>query len=240
MKKIYRFFLIALAGIISLDSFSKDIQFLKPADKKKLFSYDDLMNRRSRNEFNLGAGLFYHIYGGGSGFKSLGLSLVGEYGTEQLAYRGSFNYGFPKTYSYEVTGSALSSATVPQYVTTTGKDKIGIMSFAFDGKKIFGGNDYSDGGFYGFIGVGLSIATVSSKLDNASGAYQYNYTEGKESFSQFLLRGGVGYDVRLDFGAIFAEAILNLPANQVNGVGVSIEIPASFGIQAGLRIPLGG
>jgi hypothetical protein len=244
MKKFYKVFLIAVAVFIGLDSFSKDIQFLKPAGKKKLFSYEDFAKRRSRNEFNMGAQLFYNIYMGGSGLKMFGLGLVGEYGTENLAYRGAINYSFPKVEKFDVTANAYSSITVPSSITVTGKWKIGIISISADAKKIFGGNDYEDGGFYGALGAGLSIASIKTTLDSYDSAnYDAYTTEGKETFSQLLIRGAIGYDARLDFGALYGEALLTLPANSYNsrdGYAGDVSIPGSIGIQAGIRIPLGG
>lgn len=200
----------------------------------------EMKKRRGGSDFSLGAQLNFNMYSGA--FKMLGLGITGEYGTDVLAYRGSVNYFFPKKYETSYYGNAYSSATTPQYITVNGNYSIGIIHLAADGKKIFGKRrDYSDGGVYGFAGAGLTLASVKSTIDPYdSGLYDIGSSGGNETISQFNIRAGLGFDGRLDFGALFAEVLLILPANSVNGVAVDINIPTAIGATAGIRIPIGG
>jgi hypothetical protein len=111
-----------------------------------------------------------------------------------------------------------------------------------DYKRFFGDGDYEAGGFYGFFGVGLSIATLSytaESFDESKYSLGFNIDE-KENYFQFVIRGGIGYDVELDFGNLYGEAFINVPANNVSGVYVPVVIPMAIGVQAGIRIPIGG
>ena len=244
--------LILIAVLFSVNGFSNGSLFLNSdkiqqdlsgVKKSALFQPQQRKSRGGGGELDLGASLFYNIYFGGTGLKMMGLAVVGEYGTENLVYRGLFYYSFPKSQSFTTTANAYSSITNPSSIQVTGKIKISLMTIAIDAKKIFGGKDYDEGGFYGCLGAGLSIASEKTTMDSFDKTnYNAHASEDKQSFSQFLIRGALGYDARLDFGVIFGEALLSVPANSYNsrdGYAGEVSIPASFGIHAGIRIPLG-
>lgn len=239
MRKFKKSILMALAVFLTMNAWA--------GGSSSKLNYENYESRRlnsmnaleEKEQFSIGGGLFYHLYGGGTGLKFFGLNLIGEYSAENYSFRGSFNYNFPKTSSGEVEGYALSSVTVPSYHTATSNTKVTILTLAADAKYLFGSDaDYTTGGLYGFGGLGLSFAGLTTTLENTNSDYDYGVSDEKEVFTQFLFRLGLGYDYRMDFGSIFGEGILSIPMNKVNGEFVEITIPTSYGFQFGVRFPL--
>lgn len=198
----------------------------------------------AKSQFYMGGNLSFSNYLGGTGLKSLGIGLTGEWSPDQdrTLTRISFTYGFPSSEEATYTAEAIDPfITNPDYIDVTGKTKIGFMHLNVDYKRFFGDGDYEDGGFYGFLGAGLSIAKVTYVIDSFDESkYEIKYSYDPESFFQFTLKGGIGYDISLDFGNLYGEAFLNVPANNVNGAYIAIQIPMAVGLQAGIRIPIGG
>lgn len=195
-------------------------------------------------QFYLGGNLSFAKYLGGSDLKSIGLGLSGEFSPDQemSLTRIGINYGLKTSYDETYSAEAIDFSTSPQYIDVTGKSKIGFFNIMVDYKRFFGDGDYEAGGFYGFFGVGLSIATISytaDAFDESKYRLLFNIDE-KEKYMQFTIRGGLGYDIELGFGNFYGEAFVNVPANNVAGQYVAISIPMSFGIQAGIRVPIGG
>lgn len=149
-----------------------------------------------KTQFYIGGNLNYNLYLGGTGMKSLGLGLTGEWSPDQdvSLTRIGFSYGLPATDEQIFTVEAIDPfVTSPQYMDVTGKSKVGFMHFTFDYKRFFGDADYEDGGVYGFGGVGLSIAKVSYTVDSYDESkYRLTYSYDPESYFQACLRLGLG------------------------------------------------
>lgn len=197
----------------------------------------------SKAQLALGADLSYNQYFGAGVGGIMGIGAIGDYGIKEGKYsiRGSFNYLFPKSYSGSVDANALSSATSPQYISVSYTDKLHIMSFNADFKKYFGEGEFKEGGFYGGLGAGLTFASTAITY----GSYDHNeYTVNDDgstqSYTQWMIRGVIGYEKTFDFGGIFGEAVLNVPATHVNGNAVEINIPASVTVQVGYKYLFGG
>lgn len=200
--------------------------------------------RRRGNDasFSMGAQLNYNMYFGGTGMKIFGLGIFGDYGkTEDVGIRGALNYYLPYVKSGGTwLADALADSTKPGAIEVGLKYKYNFYNVSLDGKKYFGDGSYEDGGLYGFLGLGLTIAQFRYEID-AYDKTKYEATpfdeNSKESFIQYIIRGGLGYERSLDFASIFAEGVLNIPANNVNGQYVEIQIPLSAGLHAGIRFP---
>ena len=250
--------MIALMSAVTLFAFSQ-VSYASPgsikgADSTSSSSPDGLTSMQSYhrggggggNAFSLGAQLQYSSYFGGTGIHLIGLGALGELGTDNLAYRFTFQYNFPYTQSFtsdqEATANDPANPVPFIPVTETDKYSLGIINLTLDAKKLFG--DYSDGGFYLFAGVGLSLASEGVSV-SYSQYDQANYivpstTATSQSFSQFYIRLGAGYDLKVGNGKLFGEAGIDLAANQQNGQTVDIQIPSFFHIAAGYRFSLGG
>ena len=181
----------------------------------------------------------------------MGIGLVGELGTDKFAYRFTFVYDFGTSTSYQyqdyATDENFASPNYGQSVPVTETDKYttSIMNFVFDAKKVFGG-DYSAGGFYVFFGVELELISESASVSYSSydaSTYTLSSSGGNSasySASQFYLRLGLGYDLKLGNGKLFGELGIDLAANSENGQQVDVVIPSFFHIAAGYRISFGG
>jgi hypothetical protein len=149
------------------------------------------------------------------------------------------NYSLPKTEDFTTYAYAFSSATDPQSVEVKAESKFSMINVWADYQYFFGRGDWEDGGFYGYLGIGLAVGI--SKIEPQG----YNTTlydaniESQETFTQWILRGGFGYDVQMDFGNLFFEAGLNLPANKVGESYVAIQMPLAIVGNVGLRYWLG-
>ncbi|HWY99223.1 MAG TPA: hypothetical protein VNY36_09065, partial [Bacteroidia bacterium] len=110
--------------------------------------------------FSAGGQLSYSAYLGDAPFHMIGLGINGEYFAGKYAFRFLFNYNFSYTTPTAISVISQSNYTPPYYMgstldsTVTATDVVGLMTLGFDVKKVFGSRDYSDGGFYGFAGLG--------------------------------------------------------------------------------------
>jgi hypothetical protein len=113
------------------------------------------------------------------------------------------------------------------------------MQLSLDYKYYLGRNSgYEDGGFYLFAGAGLQMAKATTTLgDYDKTLYYTTLDDGAERVFQPILRGGSGFEFNVGPGFLYGEAFLNIPANNVNGVSVDINLPASAGLQLGYRFP---
>jgi hypothetical protein len=135
-------------------------------------------------------------------------------------------------------GSALSSTTVPGSIEVAGDYSVNMFRILFDAKKYFFEGEYDDGGLYGLVGIGLSLASTKENVGSYD-ATQYAVSAGtSESYSQFYIRIHAGYDIKLDAFSIFIEPGLDLSANSQNGEEVAITIPSLYNINGGIRFPL--
>ena len=113
MKKAKKLLLVGVAIILTLDASAGEKLAKLNLENFKFGSLKSISLEDSKEEFSIGGGLFYHLYGGGTDLKFFGLNLIGEFGTEKYGFRASFNYSLPQTSSYETTGNAFSSITDP-------------------------------------------------------------------------------------------------------------------------------
>ena len=186
--------------------------------------------------FSIGGDLQFNKYFSG-GPSIMGISALGELSIGKFAYRLGFAYAFPSKESFATYADAYSSLTNPQQVSVTETDKLSIINIYLDAKKVFA-SDYTDGGFYLYFGVNLSLISVSSSFSSYDQSNYYTTGGASGSLSQWYIRGGAGYDLKLGPGMAFAELGLDIAANSVNGVGVDVNVPSFFQIAAGYRVLL--
>ncbi len=224
-KQIYSSIAISFLLILFLNSYETMAQLsISP-----YASY----TRLSANFFGVGGkGEFILSLGkkGHGGGKGRGGAKTVSYGNVMIAFGSQSG----SDYAY-----AFSSTTTPQEVDITSKSKMTIFHIIFGEKRYFGG-DYKDGGFYGFLEVGLMIIPVKTTYGSFDQSKYYTTGGGSDSFSNFIIGGGLGYEAKINkTQKFFGEAKINLPANQVNGQAVDVEIGVSIGLNVGMRFQLG-
>jgi hypothetical protein len=83
------------------------------------------------------------------------------------------------------------------------------------------------------------MASVSTTYEDYDANLYNVYKSSSETVMQWTINFGIGAEKNLDFGYIFGDFMLNLPANNVNGIDVAIDIPTSISLNVGVRIPFG-
>lgn len=191
------------------------------------------------SQIYLGGQLNYNRYLGGTGIGFLGFGINGEKPIEDNAVRISLNIGLPHK---QETSFPLNYSIGGSYAKdVNGEIKYGFININADFKFFLGDGDSETGGIYAFGGAGLSVATINYTIDPYDESmYTTMFTYDRELYFQPLIRAGAGYELELDFGNLFFEAYGNIPANSVNGAAVDINLPFSFGANAGIKIPIGG
>ena len=153
-----------------------------------------------------------------------------------------FNFFIPKSITTDETAYALGNMIQPQSIDVTKTTKISLIAINLDEKMYFGGGNMEDGGFYGGLGAGAWLATETdsySSYDNSSYSITgYDNITTPQHFFQFMIRGTIGFEKSFDKLGVFGEAVLNVPATNVNGVSSEISLPVSVGVQAGIRYNL--
>ncbi len=173
---------------------------------------------KAHSQISIGAQTSYLSFAGDDKISNFGLGIKGEYSyTEKAIITGGFNYFFPST--------------------TTDNDKVSVMQLFFEGKYYFVGDNEDTFGVYGILGAGILFAKVKYD-DTTEEDYYYSGDNSEEVLSNFTINGGIGAEKEFNFGYIFLDLKANIPANEVNDQQVSIELPFSFSVSTGIRIPL--
>ncbi|MGB0176330.1 MAG: hypothetical protein ACPF9D_04135 [Owenweeksia sp.] len=199
-----------------------------------------LLSSQAYSQISIGGQVSYLNLFGGSGLKNFGLGVKGDYAlNDETVLSGGVNYYLPSTYSDFTYGTANSSQTSPTQIEIDVEYKVSFIHLYFGGRRYFVGDYEDDFGFYGLAEVGLLMAPVTTTLgEYDESRYNTSIEDGaKETLINFTLNLGVGVEKELDFGYIFGDLKLNLPANQANGQYVPVEIPTSLSVNAGVRVP---
>jgi hypothetical protein len=189
-----------------------------------------------------GAKLGYDVFLAGYGIKTISVGGFGTFELEnEILLRGGLQLGLPYKYTSDYTATAYDSDLEPESMSVSGEYKFKTLHVTADGIKYFGKGDADNGGFYGVLGVGLTIASEQVVYDygsidtNAYSVTQRTDEGKKERAAQPMIRGFVGYDVEIDDLHPFVELGLSLAANKVNEQSVGITLPPYFQIAAGVR-----
>jgi hypothetical protein len=192
-------------------------------------------------QLSLSPQMSYIKLGGDSDVNSLGLGLKIEFGKDgnSVLYGGG-NYYLSGKILDITEGLALSSSTSPSYIDIDVVYDINIVHLFLGGKRYLLGNYEEDNfGLYFMVEGGYMLMPITTKLSSYDKTlYASSIEDGaKETLSGLTLAGGIGVEKYLGMGFAFAEAKYNFPANQVNGLTVSVDIPSSLNFNVGLRIP---
>jgi hypothetical protein len=168
--------------------------------------------------------------------KSPYVGLGGEYcTTAKLRIGGNINYILPTSQSYDYSLSPVSFITPAKTIKVT--DKLTFVNADVHTQYFFGSDRESAyKGF--FLGVGASYLYVTEKESFESyDATLYNgpSTSGSNSAGQIYMEGNIGYEFQVGKGMLAPQFTYSLPANNVNGQQVAINLPSYFKIGVSYR-----
>ncbi len=202
------------------------------------------LSAASEAQIRVGGGLSFIKFFGGSTYKNLGFGINGEYDlNDKTGLYVGFNYYLPNSTSGTTVVTALSSATVPSFVSVNEKTSQSLMQINLGGKKYLGTNMYKGFGFYAFAQLTILLNSVTTTVDDNYDKLAYapsGTTSGSESLSSLNIGIGVGASGNVGKKImVFGNLGLNIPANKVNGQNVEVTMPASLIIDAGVKYSLG-
>ncbi len=186
----------------------------------------------SNAQLSLGAqaGLTGNSYFG----KSLTFGLRGEYSIkDQVSVGGSVNYALPKSFASTMTlGFGGSNQT-----TVESEETVSLININAEAKRYTFGTEFEDDvAPYFLVGAGLNLYSFKEKVTGNYDQTMYSPEESKESFAGFTINVGMGVDIMLGDNFLMIEAKGMIPANQVNGEAIEVQIPFSYGLFVGYRI----
>ena len=213
--------------------FGKSYYAEEEAKKKK---------RRKKRKGKSGGGFGMGPEFAGIKFLGAGLSFAPGIGVRAFFSKdgeNSFNAGvamfFPKSYTYTITGNALSSLTVPQSKEFTEKISSKATQIIGGYTRYFTGGFGEDFSFYGGANAGIMFYSYKGKISESTAGYDVGSGDSKGTVTGFQIRGALGIEKDLGFAHLYTELEGDLPANNVGGVIVDINIPFFIGLRAGLR-----
>ncbi|MGZ4056828.1 MAG: hypothetical protein ACXVPU_04520 [Bacteroidia bacterium] len=176
----------------------------------------------------------------GSGMPSLkgfGINALFSPKGNKNAFFADFNYYLHGTQNSSDYATAYSSTTDPQQVDITVATKISGVGFRV-GFRRYMIKDISEDGFklYFHACAGILAFKGSSTSSGYDPALYSTAFEPTSTALGFTIGGGFGAEYSIQSKVnIFLEGDLNIPANNVNGQDVEVEIPISLQAVVGVR-----
>lgn len=195
------------------------------------------LSQTSDAQISVGAQVNYLNFFGDLEYSPIGFGARFDYAKDdRTVITGAVNFYLPKKETYTTIATANDNFTNPQTVSIDAEQKVKTTHITVGAKRYFAGDVEDDGGFYGLVEAGIMLVPVTVTYEDAPSGYS-GPEDAEEKFGNFTLNFGIGGEIDLDFGYLFGEAKLTLPANQQGDTIVEITIPASVNIAAGVRIP---
>jgi len=158
--------------------------------------------------------------------------------TDRMVFTGGINYYLPITLEESIYVDAFSSLTSPSSLEVASEEKASFIQFQAGIRYYFTGDYESSFGFYGLGGASVLVIPWSSRVTGEYNELLYGGpADESELMTGLTINLGLGIEKEFDFGYIFAEAVLNLKANRVNGQVIEQPIPNSGALNLGLRYP---
>ena len=177
------------------------------------------------------------LFGGNPTLIGFGVNGLLSLDGEKNAFFGDFSYYLPGTQTSTDYAYAHSSLTYPSQMTIDVKTKISGMGLRVGFRRYFI-NEVSDEGFkiYMQAAAGVLLFKGSSVASGYDSELYYTTIEPESTATGFTIGGGFGGEYSLASKLnIFAEANMNVPANQANGEAIEVEIPFSAQMLIGAR-----
>jgi hypothetical protein len=213
--------------------------------KKILFSVFVLcFSLQMKSQFAVGGQLGYYIHPA-IDISYLNFGVHAEIPIKDGDYyiRPSFNIGGDKK-DINLYAYSLSNGVSPASIDVPSTVALRMMALSLDGKRYFGGHDFSEGGGYVYGGLGLTFLSASYKPGSfdAQNYYVAETQTAKVSVVQSFIRLGIGYDYAVaDNALIFGEAGLAVPPGTYNSRDGNPDAALSgyVGLTLGFKYVLG-
>lgn len=172
--------------------------------------------------------------------KQLNIGLRGDYSyAPKFSVSGIINYSLPA----KDEGSVTVSSSYPQFGELEVPTEITYSYYGIHAemKRYTFHKEYGDKfAPYFLMGAGINLYTFKEELnadyDKEIFDREPEGLEEPETFSGFSINVGFGGDLKVNDNFLFFELKALLPANQVNGQAIEVQIPVSAGIYAGYRV----
>jgi lipoprotein-anchoring transpeptidase ErfK/SrfK len=155
--------------------------------------------------------------------------------SEKVVGALSFTYSAPLKSASSYYYGGTNSYTIPtEAVTKISTISLGAQYFILANTEALS--------VYVPIGASLIIGSNSETATGKSTPAGYTLPDGyseKEKFSSFMMYGGIGAMYPVGPIKLFADAAIAIPANQVNGAAVDVNIDSHLLFNVGVRIPFG-
>ena len=194
------------------------------------------------SQFSIGGQASYLTLTGSADISNIGFGLrVEKVFDEKTVMQGGANYFLPSTFSDNAVATASNSDTEPSQIDLDLQYELSFIYIYFGGKRyLVGGSDESFS-FYIEAEAGILMAPSTTILgDYDENLYQTFIQDGDtETLANWTIGGGLGIEKAVGFGYLYTSAKIIVPATETNGVSVTYDIPTSYMITAGIRVPFG-
>lgn len=238
MKKKIIILSFLIAGIIgSITAINELPLNTTPFKIKKQFVTKS--TRSSDAVFGIGAQFSaLKLFGTGSpSLKGFGINALLSPNGEKNAFFAEFNYYLPGELTSSNYAYAFSSATSPSSLDITVKTKISGIGFRV-GFRRYMIKEVSEEGFKLYFQAHAGLLLFSGKSTSSGfdpNLYYATYEPTSTAYG-FTIGGGFGGEYCIaEKINIFLEGNLLIPANNVNGEEVEVQIPISFQSVVGVR-----
>lgn len=190
-------------------------------------------------QFSIGGQVSFLKTFGDLSMTNFGAGIKGEWGEEKLVYYGGLNYYLAKKFKGTTYANALSDTTEPGSILVDMTTSVSFLHIFGGAKYYFIGEATEDFGCYGLGEAGLLLAPYKVTIGSYDKTlYSARDEEFQETLGGFMVNFGVGAEVNLNFGYLFGDVKLNLPASGISSREETEGMPASLSINAGVRFPL--
>ncbi len=209
--------------------------------KKTILLFSLLSSLYSQAQFNT-ANMSAAVSGNYMSFFKQKINIVGakvDLGyqfSEKVVGVLSFTYSAPLK---EVSSFSSFSGSTPYTIPTENVTKISTISLGAQYSILANTEGLS---VYVPVGASFIMGSFFEKSTGNSTPAGFSLPAGasdKERFSSFMMYGGIGAIYPIGPVKLFADAAIAIPANQVNGAVVDVNIDSHLLFNVGVRIPFG-
>ncbi|SHM76403.1 hypothetical protein SAMN04488057_103247 [Cyclobacterium lianum] len=191
--------------------------------------------------FSIGAHGSYIMVGGDTKINNAGGGVKLSYAVEEgmVAYLG-YNHYLPSYHDTYIYGYRSNTEISPMHIEIDAVEQISLQQWVLGAKYYLLGDYEARGSLYGLAEMGYMRAPTQTRFSSYD---QENYRPRQDDgfktvYTTYNVNIGMGGEVDLLVGFLFAEAKLNLPANRAGNRTMVSEIPAALSFNAGMRFPL--
>jgi hypothetical protein len=158
--------------------------------------------------------------------------------SNKLVFTGGLNYYLPVK---KVRAAKLNSENYDMSTSINVEEKIIFVNFQTLAKYYFIGNNKSNFGAYGLVGIGLWLIPLSQEVldEYDQSIYTSNIPKDySENLFGISSNFGLGFEKELAFGYIYFESGVNIKVKSIGGGFFHQPLPNSGILNLGIRYPL--